>query len=116
MNKIKKYFYFLPGILMILSAAGKLSGAAPIVESLTGHGVPENLIPALGVLQLVCAVLFLIPRTQMIGFFMVCSYWGGVISTELIAEGHLEPVGIVVLALFWVAIFFKRPNLFLGKE
>jgi hypothetical protein len=116
--KFNKYLVwaitFLPILATVGSGLAKISGAAPVVETLTKLGVGSVIVP-LGIAEIVFAIMYLIPRTMSFGFFLLCSYFGGAIATDL-SHGGAPVVPIVVLTLFWLATFMQKPNWFLGKE
>ena len=100
----------IPSLMMIASAIAKLAQAAPVVETLSKLHLGDKVL-AIGVLELVCVVIYLIPRTMNIGFFLICSYWGGAIAADL-TGGYINPTPVVILILFWVATWFRKPQLF----
>jgi len=110
--KIRENFYWLPSSLMIVSAIAKFSGITLVIESLGKLGLHDKII-LLGILEIGCLTIFLIPRTMLIGFFLLCSYWGGAITADLIG-GVFNPVPVIMLILFWIALYFKIPSLFLN--
>jgi hypothetical protein len=115
MNFIKRYFYLLPVTLMIASALAKLFVFAPKPPEGDMALLHEHLV-WLGILEIVCALIFLYPATRKIGFLLVCSYWGGAIAIDLIYT-HKSPVTAAgILAMFWVGMFLKDRNMFLGKS
>lgn len=72
-------------------------------------------VTLIGVLEVVIAILFLIPVTRNVGFFLVCSYLGGAIVAHL---SHNQPftVPMIVLVLVWGVIFLTKPSLFLPER
>lgn len=49
-----------------------------------------------------------------LGFLLICSYLGGAIAVNLVGQLHSPWIPGLILALFWVGIFLKKPNLFGG--
>jgi hypothetical protein len=74
-------------------------------------GIPANLSFTLGVVEVVVAVLFLIPRTSFIGAILVTAYLGGAVWTHLrVGEPWFFP--IIIGVLMWVALGLRRPAIF----
>lgn len=67
-------------------------------------------LPLLGVLALSCVALYLYPKTSNIGFFLLCSYFGGVIVGEL-AMGEFPLVGIILSICLYVGTMLRKPEL-----
>ncbi len=74
-----------------------------------------NLIsePILGIVQALCVILLLIPRTATIGFILMIGYTGGILANFL-THGY-SPVEasmfFIVLAVLTVAAYFRSPEL-----
>ncbi|MEM7607527.1 MAG: DoxX family protein [Myxococcota bacterium] len=99
-------------LALLASAGGKLSGAEAVVENLSASHLADFIMP-IGVLELVVALLFAIPKTSSLGTLLVTGYFGGAIVAHLAAQ---DPAGIapaVVLgALAWVANYLRNPSMF----
>jgi len=102
----------LPVLAMLASAAIKLQHAPQTVQMFGGKfGYPENLLLPLAVVELVCALLYVIPRTAVLGAILVTGFFGGAIATH--ARVH-DPgfVNALVLGIFvWVGLYLRDPRL-----
>jgi hypothetical protein len=97
------------GVLVLSASAGaKFAHDAKVVEEfdrLGFDGVKLNVIAALEVLS---AVLFLIPFTRSLGLLLVSSYLGGAIATHV--QHNQPPLGpSVILALIWLGAWLRHP-------
>jgi hypothetical protein len=100
----------LPALLLLFSAGMKLAKPAPLVEGFAHFGLPEDLIIKLGILELACTVIYLIPRTAVLGAILLTGYLGGATLTNLrIGESYIAPVilGVVI----WCGLFFRDQRL-----
>ena len=89
-------------LLFFFSAAMKFVGGAQVKE--------ESMIIPLGILELACAVVFLIPATSVLGAILLAGYMGGAICTHWRAgDLFLPQVGIALLV--WLAIYLREPRL-----
>lgn len=73
----------LPCLLLIMSAVMKFTKPPAVVEGFAHFGIAPGLINGLGVLELACAIIYLIPRTAVLGAILVTGYLGGAIMTNL---------------------------------
>ncbi len=96
----------LPVGALIGGAINKISNNPELAEKLP---YIDNL-PLLGALSLFCVVMYLIPKTSNIGFFLMCSYYGGVIVGEL-AMGEFPLIGILLSVLLYVGTMLRKPEL-----
>lgn len=102
---------WLPALLLSLSSMAKFASAEVIVNNLTKAGIiPYFPLPALALLELTCVVLYLIPVTKRIGFFLLCSYLGGAGSIEI--SQHLAPTAFILLTIVWVGAYLNEKSLF----
>lgn len=100
------------GFAMSASAAGKLSGAQPMVENFSKMHLDGYLKPV-AIIELICAVLFVIPKTQSVGVLLVTGYFGGAVVAHLAGASPGEVVpGLVLGAIAWVANYLKNPQMF----
>ena len=80
----------LPVLMLLLSAAMKFAKPAFVLEGMAKHGYPEDLIFGLGVVELTCTVLYLIPQTSVLGAILLTGYLGGAVATEHEHNDHGE--------------------------
>lgn len=98
----------IPLLALIGGAFNKLSGKEETLANINKIG---EINPALlGILSIVLVALYLLPKTSKIGFFLLCSYYGGVIVGE-IAMGEFPLIGIVMSVLLYVGTMLKKPEL-----
>ena len=111
--------WVLTGLLTAVfvgSAAGKLTGAAQVVEMMGKWGLGDYVL-LIGAGELVSALLFVIPKTHSLGVLLLSGYMGGAIVTHM-QHGEGFVVQSVILASIWVAGFLRYPQLlqsFLGS-
>ncbi len=87
----------------------KVLNLAPAVESTTQLGYPAHLVLWIGVLELVCLVIYSIPRTSVFGAILLTGYLGGAIATHVLAASPLFSLvfPVVIGALVWGGLFLR---------
>jgi len=100
-------------ILLLLGASAfdKMSGSQHSLEMTTSFGIAPTTYRLLGVVELVSAALFLVPRTAMLGLLLLASYLGGAIATHL-QHGQSVAFPAAIEALVWGTAFVRNPRLF----
>src|SRR5262245_38086700 len=73
----------LPALFLLVDAVGKLVKPAPVVEGTIQLGYPESVILGLGIVLLVCTVLYIVPRTAILGAILLTGYLGGAVATHV---------------------------------
>jgi hypothetical protein len=64
----------------------------------------------MGILEIVILILYWIPRTMNIGFFLLASFGGGIIVAEIVT-GEMPIAGILITTLFYVGTILRKPTL-----
>jgi hypothetical protein len=95
---------------MILDGGMKLAKPAPVVEAFARTGWPMDLSVTLGVILLGCTVLYLTPKTSVLGAILLTGYLGGAVATNLRlhnpAFNTWFPVVFGVLA--WIGVWLRE--------
>lgn len=95
----------LPVLLLLFSAAMKLSRAPQVQQGFAKFGFDARLLVPIGVIELLCTVLYVIPGTAMLGAVLLAGYLGGAVVTELRGGGTWAPplvLGVLVWAGLWL--------------
>jgi len=71
-------------------------------------GWKADMAPALGVVELVTAVLYIIPQTAVLGAILMTGHLGGAVATHVrIEDWSGMPIAIVVGVLVWLGLWFR---------
>jgi len=97
----------LGSLILFGSAAAKLGHVPKVVSQLGAMGFDGNKLMFIGLLEVVSALLFLIPLTRSIGLLLVSAYLGGAIATHM---QHDQPMiqPAFVLALIWFGTWLRH--------
>jgi hypothetical protein len=103
------------GVLFLaFDALMKVLMLAPAVEGTTQLGYPVHTIFPIGMLQVVLLVLYLVPRTTVLGAVLWTGYLGGAIATHVRAESPLFThvlFPIYIALLLWAPLWLRDPRL-----
>jgi len=99
----------VPGLLMLLDGTMKLIKPAFVVDATVKLGYPESVIVGLGIVVLVCTILYLIPRTAVLGAILLTGYLGGAVASHVRTEEGLVAIlaPVVFGALFWGGLYLR---------
>jgi hypothetical protein len=61
----------------------KLMKPGPVVKATVELGYPESVIMGLGIVLLVCVILYVVPCTAVLGAILLTGYLGGAIATHV---------------------------------
>ncbi len=103
----------LPALFLLMDGVMKLVKPAPVVEATVRLGYSESVIIPLGIVLLVCTVLYLIPLTNVIGAILLTGYLGGAVATHVRAgEGLFSIVFPIIFGvLLWVGLYLRDDRL-----
>ena len=100
----------LPVLMLLLSGVMKLVKPALLVEEFVRLGYDGNFARGLGILELGCVVIYVIPRTSVLGAILLTGYLGGAIATHLrISDPFFAP--IVLGVLVWGGLYLRDGRL-----
>jgi hypothetical protein len=95
---------------LVASSLGKLSHSAGVVEGVGKAGIAEHLITPIGIVELLVALTYAIPKTSVFGAILAAGYLGGAVMTHVrVGEPFIAPV--VVGFIIWFGLWFREPRL-----
>jgi hypothetical protein len=98
-------------ILFLLVDAGVSIFAPQLLADVQAQvGFPPELSPLLGGIMLLCALVFAIPRTAMIGAILITAFAGGAICTHVrIGEIGSPPqfIAFALAAVAWLSLWLR---------
>jgi len=100
-------------LFLIFDSIIKVLNLAPAVEATTQLGYPASLVIGIGILELACLAVYVIPRTAALGAILLTGYLGGAIATQMRAGSPLFQVifPLIVGALVWGGLFLREERL-----
>jgi hypothetical protein len=97
----------LPVLMLLFSGVLKLVKPAPVVDSFAKFGYDENLILILGIVEIVCTLIYVIPQTSVLGAVLLTGYLGGATATH-VRIGDPSFVGPIIFGvLVWGGLFLR---------
>jgi hypothetical protein len=103
----------IPSLFLLLDGVMKLVKPEPVVEATVRLGYREGVILGLGIVLIACTVVYLIPRTSILGAILLTGYLGGAVATHVRVDEGLFPVffPVIVGALLWGGLFLRDARL-----
>jgi hypothetical protein len=101
-------------LFLIFDFSIKLAHIQPVTDAFARLGIPDHLAVAIGMLELICLAIYLIPRTAVFGAVMLTGFLGGAIMLHVrigdpLFSHILFPVYIG--ALLWIGLYLRDPRL-----
>jgi hypothetical protein len=106
-------YWVLTGIVALVfigSASGKFFPNEEALKMAASFGLDAKTNTILGIVELLSLILFVIPRTGILGTLLLAAYMGGAIATHLEHGQSIIAPCIIQTILFLVA-FYRFPEL-----
>jgi hypothetical protein len=101
-----------PVFIVVLSATWKLTRNPWYVGEFARIGWPESALTLLACLQLGSLVLYIIPRTAVLGAVLLTGYLGGAIATYVrMGEPYPVLVPLSTSLIAWAGIYLREERL-----
>ena len=97
----------LPVLLILLGSIMKLMRHPSVLEGFARAGLPERLILPVGLIELVCVVVYLIPRTSVLGAILMTGLLGGATITTLRVSDPTYPMPVILGMLAWGGLYMR---------
>ena len=99
----------LPALLLLLDGFMKLVKPVFVIEATVQLGYRESVIVGLGVVLIACTVLYLIPRTAVLGAILLSGYLGGAVATHVRVGGPLFSIifPVILGAMLWGGLYLR---------
>ena len=98
-------------LFLLFDGAVKVMKLAPAMEGTARLGYPLSLVVPIGIVELLCVVAYVIPRTSMLGAILLTGYLGGATATQVRLEDPWFVFPIAVGVLVWVGLLLRDERL-----
>jgi DoxX-like family len=106
-----RVFSALPVLMMLLSASMKLLHAPAMATSMVEkYGYPPQALTPIGVIELLCVVVYVVPKTAVLGAVLLTGYLGGAIATH-VRIGEAFPIPALLGVAVWLGLFLRDARL-----
>jgi hypothetical protein len=104
----------LATLFLLFDGIVKAVKASVAVDATVQLGYPESAVVVIGIIELVCLALYVIPRTSVLGAILLTGYLGGAVATHVrvgspLLSHTLFP--LYVAAFIWGGLFVRERRL-----
>lgn len=98
---------------LLFDGGAKIAKIKPVIDVCTELQIPVHLIPAIGIVLLVCTILYAVPATSLLGAVLLTGYLGGATWTHVRMDAPLFPILFpsIVGTLVWGGLYLREPRL-----
>ena len=101
----------LPVLALVLSAAMKFAKPPAVIAGFAKMGFSESTCYTLGMLEVICTVVYLIPRTAILGAILLTGYLGGAVCAGYRVGDPNSYTPALLGVLVWGGLYMREPRL-----
>lgn len=101
-------------LLFLADSAGKLLQVEQVMKATQTLGWPASAVFPIGVLLLIGAVLYAVPRTSVVGAIYLTGFLGGAVASHFRLGSPLAThvlFGVYVGVVMWAGLVLRNPSL-----
>jgi hypothetical protein len=96
---------------LLFDGAARLVRFGPYVEGTVKFGYPEHLASPIGLVLVVATLLYVVPRTAVLGAILLTGYLGGATASHVRMEDPFFLFAATFGVLVWVGLYLREPRL-----
>lgn len=100
----------LVAAMLIMSGIMKFTNNEEVLKGLEKMHISQATMQKIGIAELACTALFLIPQTTVLGAILLTGYLGGATFAH-VQQGEPLVMPIVIGVVAWLGVFFREPRL-----
>ena len=100
----------LGALFMTFDGVVHILRITPVVDAFAQLGYPLGAARTLGIIEIICVALYLLPRTSVLGAILLTGYLGGAIATQVRVGAPLFSTTlfpVYVALLLWGGLYFR---------
>ena len=101
-------------LLLLVDGFAKLIKPEPVIQATLQLGYPESTITTIGILAIICAIIYAIPRAAFLGAILLTGFLGGAIATHFRLNNPLFShtlFPVYVLLFIWLGLYLRSASL-----
>ena len=101
-------------LLLLVDGFAKLIKPEPVIQATLQLGYPESTITTIGILAIICAITYAIPRSAFLGAILLTGFLGGAIATHFRINNPLFShtlFPVYVLLFIWLGLYLRSASL-----
>ena len=98
-------------LFMLFAAIVKLFPSPEMIQGFLQYGYPGSLVVIVGVIELICTLVYLLPSTRVLGAILLTGALGGATATNVRLEQATWIMPVVLGMLVWLGLFLLDERL-----
>ena len=98
-------------LFMLFAAIVKLFPSPEMIQGFQQYGYPGSLVVTVGVIELVCTLVYLLPPTRVLGAILLTGALGGATATNVRVDQATWIMPVVLGMLVWLGLYLRDERL-----
>ena len=100
-------------LFMIMDGVMKLFLPPAVVEGSAKMGYAVSTLPGIGIALLLCTLLYIIPKTRILGALLLTGYLGGAVASQVRVGASAFELAFPILfaVVLWASLWIVEPRL-----
>lgn len=97
----------LPVLMLLLSGVMKILKLPAVVQGFAKYGYPESQMVVIGLLEVGCTIVYLVPRLSVLGAVLMTAYLGGATASNVRIGDPSFIMTVLLGMMVWGGLFFR---------
>jgi predicted transporter len=97
----------IPAAFLLSGSVTAWLGIPQVAQGITHLGYPMGMLRVIGSLELLCGLLYIIPRTAILGAILMTGYLGGAVASHLRVGESQWVVAVVFGFIAWTGLILR---------
>ncbi len=97
----------VPALLLLYGGIVKVAELPSVLQGFAQYGYPASSIPLVGILEVVSSVIYLIPRTAVLGAILMTGVLGGAIASNVRINSLVFIAPFILGVLVWGGLYLR---------
>ena len=98
-------------LFMLFAAVVKLRPSPELIQGFQQYGYPGSLVVIVGLIELVCTLVYLLPSTRVLGAILLTGALGGATAATVRIDQPTWVLTAVLGVLVWLGLFLRDERL-----
>ncbi|MGE5206192.1 MAG: DoxX family protein [Chlamydiota bacterium] len=101
----------IPALMLLFGGVVKLLQLPSVVQGFAQYGYPASSLPIVGILEVASTIVYLIPRTAVLGAILMTGVLGGAIASNVRIADPAFAAPLVLGVLVWGGLYLRDQRL-----
>ena len=101
----------IPALLLLFGGAVKIAAIPSVVEGFAQYGYPQDTIVVIGLLEVGCTLVYLVPRLSVLGAILMSALLGGATAANVRVHNPAWIFPVLMGVLVWLGVWLREARL-----